>query len=384
MIPLSTAVHRTSLAFARRLGRAVVVFVVITSACQRGGNERNDGSASPRPAVSSGAAASETQGIRIVQTLYPLNAYSRLVGHPAPPLDIAHWLCADDGECAPAKAFEPGRVYVVAFWASWCPRCRETLPLLVKLPQRFEPGTVTVVCVSHEDPEDVRRFLSTPDEPAAAVARATAQCCLAADPDESVHRDYMEAVDETGIPMVFLVGREGLIEWIGHPVDMEGPLADIVAGRWDREAFVAIRRKIEGVRARVAAIVEEAGGPRAHTAAAALRAFAAERRDDAADLNEMGWLVHEFAEGKPLPVDLVAEAIAAVARSLEIVPDDANALDTLAHLQAMQGSLDEAIITQTRAVAAGGARAERFAEFLRELQSKQESAAKHSPVRQRP
>jgi thiol-disulfide isomerase/thioredoxin len=310
------------------------------------------------------------QDMKIVRTLYPLNTYSQLIGRPAPPLDIAHWLSAEAADCGPFKTFESGRVSVVLFWASWCPRCCEALPRLVDLTSRFPEGLVTVLGVSHESPEDVRQFLAAPDERDAAARRAATRCCLAADPDESVHHDYMEAVDETAIPTVFVVGREGLIEWIGHPVDLEGPLAAIIAGQWDREAFVGKRRKIESVRARVATIVEDACGPRAEAAVAAFKAFAAERWDDAADLNEMSWLVYEFGKGKPLPPDLPSTAVAAVTRSLDIAPDDANMLDTLAHLQAMQGRYDEAIATQARAVDRGGAAASRMAEYLEELRSR--------------
>lgn len=332
---------------------------------------------SPSPAAGSADARRAAPGrgeIRIVGNLYPLAAYCRLLGRPAPPFDIAHWLTTDVAGCRPIRTFEPGRVYVVAFWASWCPRCRDALPLIAAAPRQFPPGAVTVVAVSHEEAGDVRKFLATTDETTRGAAHAAGGCCVAVDPDESVHRDYMEAVDETGIPTVFIVGPQGLVEWIGHPVDMAGPLADIVAGRWDREAFVAGRRKVETVRARMAAIVEQAGGTGLARALEDLRTFAAERREDAADLNEIGWLVVEFADGKPLPASLVAEAVAAVHSSLDIAPDDPNTLDTLAHLQAMQGRLDDAVATQARAVEHGGAAADRFAEYLRELESRRRPA----------
>lgn len=344
-----------------RRARAVFLLVAFTAACRPGASGRPGDAGSPRrPPTSTAPADAPEPHV----TLYPLNAYSRLIGLPAPPLDVAHWLRSGAVDCEPFSTFAPGRVHVVLFWASWCPRCREALPPLVELAAGLEPGSVTILGISHEDPEDVRRFLAAP----AAAARAAARCCLGADPDESVHRDYMEAVDETGIPMAFVVGREGLIEWIGHPADAAGPLADIVAGRWDRGAFIARRRKIEDVRGRLATIAEDAVGPRAQAAVAAFKALGSERWDDAADLNEMAWLVYEFGVGKPLPAELVAAAVAAVTRSLELKPDEANTLDTLAHLQAMQGKREEAIATQTRAVAAGGA-ASRLVEYLRELTS---------------
>lgn len=355
--------------FTGRFTCAILLLAALAAACRPRGGPGAGGAESPLHGPTSRAEPAEAQDMKIVHSLYALNTYSQLIGRSAPQLEIAHWLSAGPADCKPFKTFESGRVYVVLFWASWCPRCREALPQLVELASRFPEGAVTVLGVSHETPEDVRQFLATPDGRDVAASRAATRCCLTADPDESVHHDYMEAVDETAIPTVFIVGREGLIEWIGHPVDLEDPLAAIIAGQWDREAFVVERRKIESVRARLAMIVEDACGPRAEAAVAAFKSFVAERWDDAADLNEMSWLVYEFGKGKPLPPELPSTAVAAVTRGLDIAPGDANMLDTLAHLQAMQGQYDEAVATQARAVDGGGASASRMAEYLEELRS---------------
>lgn len=367
MTPRSTVARGARAPFAVVLTCAVAEFAAIAAGCRPGASPGAGGAGSPAPRSTSRAAPAETQEMKVVRTLYPLNTYSRLLGQPAPPLDISHWIPTGAANCEPIKTFEPGRVYVLLFWASWCPNCHLALPLLEELAGRFPEGSVAFLAVSHEDPVDVEQFLSTPAATAAASVATT--CCLATDPDESVHGDYMDAVDDTAIPTVFVVGREGLIEWIGHPVDLEGPLTAITTGRWDLAAFVAERRKIEEVRARMATIVEDACGPRAQAAVAAFNAFVIERRDDAADLNEMGWLVYEFGRGKPLPAELSSAAVAAVTRSLDIAPDEARTLDTLAHLQAMCGNYDEAIATQTRAVAEGGAAAAEMADYLQELLS---------------
>jgi thioredoxin-like negative regulator of GroEL len=53
----------------------------------------------------------------------------------------------------------------------------------------------------------------------------------------------MEAAGQNGIPTCFIVGKSGLIEWIGHPMEMDGPLADVVGDKWDREAALASFKK---------------------------------------------------------------------------------------------------------------------------------------------
>lgn len=298
-----------------------------------------------------------------VQSLFPLATYSQLVGTKAADLDIGHWLSADAG-VAPFKTFEAGKVTVLVFWASWCANCKAALPLVAGLQERYGPRGVTFVGVSHEDEGDVRRFLADaaqqPDD-------ATRRLCLTADPDNSVHAAYMEAVDETAIPTAFIVGKQGLVEWIGHPSDLENPLRLVVEDGWDRAAFIAERKSLEPIRARMAGIMDDQQAGKTAAATAALKAYATESRQDAGTLNEIAWLVFDLAGGKTLPGAFLAEAIAAANAAVALEPTNANFFDTLAHLQALEGNLAAAIAAQQRAVEQGGA--DRFGGYLRELES---------------
>ena len=74
-------------------------------------------------------------------------------------------------------------------------------------------------------------------------AQLTGAYCLTTDPDASVSIDYMEAAAQNGIPTSFIVGKTGLIEWIGHPMSLDEPLGQIVADKWDRAAFLVKFKK---------------------------------------------------------------------------------------------------------------------------------------------
>lgn len=64
------------------------------------------------------------------------------IGDSALPIEPMAWLRGD-----PVTNYEPGRVYVVEFWATWCPPCIKTIPHLGGI-QRKYANTLTVVGVN--------------------------------------------------------------------------------------------------------------------------------------------------------------------------------------------------------------------------------------------
>jgi thiol-disulfide isomerase/thioredoxin len=160
------------------------------------------------------------------------------IGSPAPALDIEHWIQDGNGFFKPVKKFEDGKVYVVEFWATWCGPCIGSMPHLAELQQKYRGRGVQIISISDETPEEVNTLLEkeNPDV-GKTFAEITSAYSLTTDPDGSSHKDYMEAAKQQGIPTSFIVGKTGQIEWIGHPMELDEPLAAVVAGSWDREAF---------------------------------------------------------------------------------------------------------------------------------------------------
>ncbi len=55
-----------------------------------------------------------------------------------------------------------GKVVVLDFWATWCPPCRASIPVLNRIYQRFHGEGVKVMGVSIDDgSKDIRDFLKT-------------------------------------------------------------------------------------------------------------------------------------------------------------------------------------------------------------------------------
>ena len=129
------------------------------------------------------------------------------VGDPAPPIAVSNWVKGD-----PVKEFEKGRVYVVEFWATWCPPCRESIPFLTKVAKSIKLATVMSIAASERKEKDgTDKRLDNLKE------------FVKKQGDKMGFR-----VGRDQIPTAFIVGGDGKIAWIGHPMDMEKPLIEAV------------------------------------------------------------------------------------------------------------------------------------------------------------
>ena len=160
------------------------------------------------------------------------------IGSKAPALDIEHWVQDGNGFFKPVTEFEKDKVYVVEFWATWCGPCIQSMPHLADLQNKYRGNGVQIISVSDESLDEVKDLLGKKNEDVGKTfAEVTAAYSLTTDPDRSVYKDYMTAAKQQGIPTAFVVGKTGLVEWIGHPMEMDGPLAAVVDGKWDRDAY---------------------------------------------------------------------------------------------------------------------------------------------------
>jgi thiol-disulfide isomerase/thioredoxin len=296
------------------------------------------------------------------------------IGSPAPPLSVAQWI---NGESI--DGFKPGQVYVVEFWATWCPPCRTSMPHLSQLQQHYG-DQVKFVGVTEEPEETVKGFLEKEQSPGKTWTEVV-QYCLAVDAEGATSAAYMKAAQQSGIPTAFIVGRDAVVEWIGHPMSMDAPLAKVVAGDWDRQAAIAqfqqqqrLKRLSQELSAKLGAgewddalnmldqLEQESGRSYGLTQARLSVLQKAGRSEEAAKLQvemvEQAWdsprALNEIAWGIATSkgqgdLDL---AFRAAQRASELHNHkDAATLDTLARIYYEKGQLDAAIEWQKKAVA---------------------------------
>ncbi len=357
------------------------------------------------------------------------------VGSKAPALHVEHWLSNGNGKFQPVTQFEPGKVYVVEFWATWCGPCIQSMPHLAQLQKEYADKGVQIISISDEDLETVQAFLKrkTPQAEAAEQAsqgdslqptlesldfpktfgELTSVYCLTTDPDGSSQKEYMEAAAQNGIPTAFIVGRDGVIEWIGHPMEMDGPLAQVVAGTWDREAFAKeLRAQQEAEKAmqdifqllqnqefdkaliKLDEAIKTSGSlqlkvlklqillatDKTDEALAHLNALYKDLADQPEMINMLAWNLYQMADsGQGPDAKVMASIEQALREAIKVMQggDKASAMDTLAHLLHHNQQLDAAIELEEQALELAQERDREFIqEFLKQL--KDEKAGNRS------
>ncbi|WP_028055423.1 TlpA disulfide reductase family protein [Sinorhizobium medicae] len=146
---------------------------------------------------------------------------------PAPALKVQNWLRG-----GPLANFQPGKVYVVEFWATWCEPCISAMPNLIQLQEEYEDSGLEVVAVAADEEaetaDDVQAYLDawlTEKFPKLNFR-------IGIDCTGEMNKLWMEPSFSSGIPSSFVVDRDGRIAFIGHPTDLVSVLPKALDGSW--------------------------------------------------------------------------------------------------------------------------------------------------------
>jgi thiol-disulfide isomerase/thioredoxin len=306
------------------------------------------------------------------------------IGDKAPAVKVAKYF-----KGTPVKSFEPGKTYVMEFWATWCGPCLAQIPHLAAMQKTWADKDVQMVSTAVWQREKTQAAREKKVGDFVADQGDAMAYTVAIDDEGWMAEHWMTAAGQRGIPTAFLVGTDGIIQWIGHPAALDSVLEKYKAGTWDLAAakaeFDEERRFDEKGRALMQRIIlAERAGDREAAAAAiaeaaaefpgnlnvqmmqfeffladastAAEAYEVGREimkkgwDDASMLNYLAWHV---ATDKTVARRDLDFALEAAQRADELTDNsDASILDTVARVYWEMGDKDKAIAIQTKAVAA--------------------------------
>ncbi len=113
-----------------------------------------------------------------------------------------------------------GQVVILEFWGAWCTPCKKSMPHLQDLYDQYHDQGLVVVAVStDQDEQDTIDYLT---------ANGYTDFISVWEPggkhESSITKLYKVASPLVGIPRTFLIDRQGVIRYVGHPMDLDAQL----------------------------------------------------------------------------------------------------------------------------------------------------------------
>jgi len=305
------------------------------------------------------------------------------IGDKAPKLQTGKWVQGD-----PVKEFAKENAYIVEFWATWCGPCRVSIPHLNEIHQKFKDKGLVVIGQDcwERDESLVKPFVDKMGD------KMTYRVALDDKGDEekgAMAKTWMEAAGQNGIPSAFLVNKEGVIAWIGHPMSLkEKVIEEVLESKYDLKKAAEESKKANESQGKMTKLYQQFGkqlqGKQWNEAEATLKELgelmpedqrdgldsariqilfgkedlegaaklsekvSEKNKDNAMSQNQLAWslLTKEGLKGPALE----AAYKIAVRANDAAEGKDAAILDTLARATFMKGDKDKAIELQEKAI----------------------------------
>ncbi len=138
---------------------------------------------------------------------------------PAPELKVTEWVKGDPVRLDKDKG---DKIYVVEFWATWCPPCRASIPHLTDIQREYKDKGVVVIGISDEDAETVKPFVEKMGD--------KMNYTVAIDPTRETHKAFNKIDPIPGIPSAYVINKQGNVVWHGHPMGKLEEVLDELTG----------------------------------------------------------------------------------------------------------------------------------------------------------
>ncbi|WP_027571387.1 TlpA disulfide reductase family protein [Bradyrhizobium sp. WSM1743] len=146
---------------------------------------------------------------------------------PAPPIKVENWLRGQS-----LTSFQPGKVYIVEFWATWCAPCVAAVSGLVQLQEKYRDSGVEVLGIAASERAQTAEEARSKLDAWLTEKLPNLNYRVGFDYTREMNKLWMESSFSVGIPTSFVVDRDGHIAFIGSPTQLEDVLPKILTGSW--------------------------------------------------------------------------------------------------------------------------------------------------------
>lgn len=155
-------------------------------------------------------------------------AGSPKIGDKAPAVRVAKWITRKP-PALPGEKKADNKVFLVEFWATWCPPCLKSIPHLSKLHEKHLKDGLVILGISNEETEVIETFIEKKMKMPYFVGQ-----------DDEMRTTEAWADDVKTIPHAFLVDKTGVVVWSGNPLGdaavMDQVIQEVLADKFDAKA----------------------------------------------------------------------------------------------------------------------------------------------------
>jgi len=113
-----------------------------------------------------------------------------------------------------------GQVVLLEFWGAWCRACQDSMPHLDDLVTVYsDQGLVAIIVSTDIDEQDAIDFLAS---------RGFTQFISVWEPGGKNGNPIDLLYNVTIYPRTFIVDRQGVIRWVGHPLSLTGAMLEFL------------------------------------------------------------------------------------------------------------------------------------------------------------
>jgi thiol-disulfide isomerase/thioredoxin len=308
------------------------------------------------------------------------------VGDPAPKLQTGKFVQGD-----PVTEFAPGKAYIVEFWATWCGPCRASIPHLNETSIKFKDKGLIVIGQDCSEPDEskVAPFVKSMGE---SMTYRVALDNKEGGGKGKMAETWMKAAARNSIPTAFLIDTTGHIAWIGHPMSLkEKTIEDVLAGTFNAKETAAEEEKqeaeLQALERRFQAAMQDGNWDAALSdldelekvapdgmadalASARLKVLFSKKdypagyklitqlgdahKDDPMTENNLAWMIISDKSIEHPDFDLAIKLARRATDGAKEPAQKSMFLDTLARAKFMQGSKQEGIALEQKALALAG------------------------------